>query len=167
MSDSDEWLSVNVTAFRNTEQQLKCRRASALNISLSLFRCACISTTNSTEGIVWPRWMLGVSMHSPLLTSLHWPLLRSILQVSQWCNGSDTFPQMSRRVFSKGLFSLSILSFSQLGHSVEGKHHSKVSSHDWAEQKCRPAQAVPRNHCWNCKSLSPWAGPEMFILALS
>lgn len=31
------------------------------------------------------------------------------------------------------------LSASQLGYSVEGKHHSKVSSQDWAEPQRRPA----------------------------
>ena len=53
--------------------------------SLSLFRCACISITNSTEGIVWPRWIRGVSMPSTLLTWLLWPSLKWISQVNQCC----------------------------------------------------------------------------------
>lgn len=49
---------------------------------MSLFRCPCTSTTVSTEGIVRPRWILGVSMPSPLLTWLLWPPLKWILKVN-------------------------------------------------------------------------------------
>lgn len=53
------------------------------DMSASLLRCACIFTTNSTEGIAWPRWILGALMLSPLLTWLLWPTLKWISQVSR------------------------------------------------------------------------------------
>lgn len=36
---------------------------------------------------------------------------------------------------------------------MEGKHHSKVSSQNGAEQERGSAQVVPRNHCINSKKI--------------